>query len=117
MIRTGARSGSSQLVVQEVKTQTHHTASVSMVTCSTPSSVKCASSVGDLRDREDEHQVEEQFDLGYTIVLMRAAFPQKPSIVVGARHPPLCDGGSNYSGTPVCNASAWSTPPICPFRD
>ena len=44
-IRTGVISGLSQLVIQEVKTQTHHTARNSRVVCSTPSGVKCASSV------------------------------------------------------------------------
>jgi hypothetical protein len=24
---------------------------------------------------------------------------------------------ARYSGTPVCNANAWSTPPIWPFSD
>ena len=43
--RTGVFSGLSQLVIQEVKTHTHHTARNSTVTCSAPSSVKCASSV------------------------------------------------------------------------
>ena len=43
--RTGVFSGSSQLVIQEVKTHTHHTARNSSVTCNTPSGVKCASSV------------------------------------------------------------------------
>jgi len=45
MTRIGARSGSSQLVIQEVKIHTHHTARNRMVVWSTPSGVKCASSV------------------------------------------------------------------------
>ena len=46
--RTGARSGSSQLVTQDVKIHTHHTARNRIAVCTPPSGVKCASSVWEI---------------------------------------------------------------------
>ena len=47
-LRIGVRSGSSQLVIQDVNIQTHHTARNRMVVCSTPIGVKCASRVWEI---------------------------------------------------------------------
>src|SRR4029077_19940966 len=46
--RTGVFSGSSQLVIQEVETQTHQTARNSSVACNIASGVKWPSSVCDI---------------------------------------------------------------------
>ena len=44
----GVRSGSSQLVIQDVNIQTHHTARNRIVVCNTPRGVKCASMVWEI---------------------------------------------------------------------
>ena len=41
--RTAVRSGSSQLVIQAVSIQAHHTASISTAVCNAPSGVRCSS--------------------------------------------------------------------------
>ena len=43
--RTGGRSGSTQLVNQQVYIHTHHTASSRNSVCSAPISVRCSTSV------------------------------------------------------------------------
>ena len=78
--RTGARSGSSQLVTQALSIQAHHTASIRIAVCSAPSGVRCSQQpVRKLRHREHEHEVEEQFDEG------DAAVPVADAEVVGVR--------------------------------
>ena len=62
-MRTGTCSGSSQLVVQAVYIHTHHTARNSSVTCTRfVERELCQQRVRQLRDREHEHEVEEQLD-------------------------------------------------------
>jgi hypothetical protein len=65
MSRTGVVCGSSQLVAHEVSIQTHQTAHEQEHHLrEAESGEPLQQSVGELRDREHEHEVEEQFDEG-----------------------------------------------------
>ena len=66
MIRTGIRSGSSQLVTQVVYAQTSHTMTSSSRACSTPvQRLVIDQVVRELGDREHVDQVEEQLHVGH----------------------------------------------------
>ena len=60
----GTASGSNQLVTQRVYCQPSHTANHKTSACSAHQDQVVQQAVGDLGDREDVHQVEEQLDEG-----------------------------------------------------
>ena len=82
----------------------------------------------DLRDREDEDEVEEQLRVGHAARLVRHdhAKHRAARIIRSHPRPPPRDQiryrsgqvpGTPGPGTPVCSASACSTPPIWPRND
>ena len=60
----GTASGSNQFVTQQVYCQPSHTANHKTSACSAHQGQVVQQAVGDLGDREDVHQVEEQLDEG-----------------------------------------------------
>ena len=62
--RMGTASGSNQFVTQQVYCQPSHTANHKTSACSAHQGQVVQQAVGDLGDREDVHQVEEQLDEG-----------------------------------------------------
>ena len=77
----------------------------------------------DLRDRKDEDEIEEQLGIGHAVVLVRRDLAKHRAVWLfrhrcpAAARPGLTLGHPGPPGTPVCSASACSTPPICPLSD
>ena len=80
--RAGVACGSTQLVAQEVSIHTHHTPMNSSMVCSEAEDGEVVEQgVRELRDREHEHEVEEQLDEGDAAGLVRGAAAQEASAV------------------------------------
>ena len=74
--------------------------------------------VRELRDREDEDEIEEQLGVGDAAVPIRRDDTKQRAAWIFRRHAPRCLRRRRVRpGTPVCSASACSTPPIWPFSD
>ena len=87
-----AVSGSSQLVIQVVSIHAHHTASIRTAGLQRAERREMLEQpVRELRDREHEHQVEEQFDEGDAMMLVAAA-----ALAGGWRLPRTCGTPRGY---------------------
>ena len=83
--RTGRRSGSNQLVNQAVSTQAHHNASSSSAGLKRAASIEVREQeMGELGDRKDEDEVEEELHRGDLMVALTLA-AQQPLSGITAR--------------------------------